>query len=84
MRPVEWPAHAAAELSEKTFDSFRRAPPELVRVLVKGVQLWTVVLDERAAMPIIRAVLRNDFDLRAGTAAIFRGIRCRRNLNLFD
>ena len=57
VRQVKWTTNTAAKLAEESFDSFRAPATEIVWILVKGVELWTVVFQKRAAVKTVGAVL---------------------------
>ncbi len=57
MRPEKRTTYAATELAKQSLDSFGAPATKVVCVLVKGIELRTVVFEERAAVEIVRTVL---------------------------
>jgi hypothetical protein len=75
-------------LAEAVFVAHRRRIDERIArnaaEFVEGVQARIVVFEEGAAVQLIRAVLRNDFYLRAAVATVFGGIAGRGDAHLLD
>ena len=69
----DWPAEASAELPELLLDALARLGRAVV--LVEGVEARLVVLEEEAAVKLVRAVLRDDLDLRARVAPVLGRVR---------
>src|ERR1051326_5013423 len=82
-RQINWSPDAAAELIEMLVDTnVRRAVRPAV--FVESIQSGTVVLEKETSVKVLRAVLRNCQNLRAGVAAVFGGIDVRNHANFLD
>src|SRR5262249_26039523 len=76
-------ADACAELAKQLVDAHRRLAVWPAKP-VEGVEVGVVVLEERASVNRVCAVLGDYFYLGSGVAPIFGGVAAGEHLNFFD